>query len=137
MKNECRTFMSSSNVLVKLLQQKNAQAEKVSLALLSFKQLNCETMCHTMMPTVTTIASETTKDKSMTFHANNLATQVSNVNCFRVGNLFARSQFNVDTSSSEKKETLHHWLTLTEDKTMETNIGVLKGNLFLLGCRKR
>ena len=58
-------------------------------------------------------------------------------NRFRAGNLFARSQFNGGTSSSEKKETLHHWLTLTEDKTMETKIRVLKGNLFLLGCRKR
>ena len=97
----------------------------------------CETICHTTMPTVTTIASETTKDEPTTFRANNLATQVSNVIRFRAGNLFARSQFNGDTSSSEKKETFHHWLTLTEDKTMETNIGVLKGNLFPLGCRKR
>jgi len=56
------------------------------------------------MPTTTTIASETIENEPTAFRANNLATQVSNVNRFKVGNLFACSHFNDDTSSSKKKK---------------------------------
>jgi len=97
-------------------------------------------MCHTTIPTMTTIASKTIENEPTAFRVNNLATQVSNVNRFRVGNLFACSHFNDGTSSSEKKNTsplLNTDRRQNRGTTMETNIGVLKGNLFLSGGRRR
>jgi len=130
-------FQRPSQTITK--KKNNAQVERILLVFFSFHKPNRGTMCHTTMPTATTIASKMIENKPTAFRANNLATQVSNVNRFRVGNLFACSHFNGGTSSSEKKK---HSLLNTDQRqnrgtTMEINIGVLKGNLFLSGGRRR